>query len=244
MSDFKKFWKSGDLDKETEKTQVEKPGPSIHSDKWDRCVKEVTENGNADNAFSVCTAQLGEESFKSQYRHFSYAKGELTKARREVEKLGIGYAGPIPNSLLAGQDLEGPGQRETTEKSAVERPAAVRSDDLIEVNGKTYRVSVVNKQWVGARQRVTIFGIDIKTGMKTSFQYDGDDSVMLKNMTGKLFSTTANELYTIREEALKAESTETKEELAGQVKSIQIKRQKAEINTRKSFNNFWKTNKI
>lgn len=91
---------------------VEKPGPSIHTTKWDDCIRDVQTKDSKANAYAVCTAQLGEESFKSEHRHKGYIKSLIRKARLEVEeekreKMGIATAGPVPNSLLAGQDLEG-----------------------------------------------------------------------------------------------------------------------------------------
>jgi len=88
---------------------VQKPGESIHSEEWDACVREVQSKvGNAKaNAYAVCTAKLGDTAFKSQVRHLAYVKSEIKKARKEVEKMGIEAAGPIPNSELARQDLEG-----------------------------------------------------------------------------------------------------------------------------------------
>lgn len=80
--------------------QVQKPGTSIHSAEWDKCVKDA---GDAKNAYAVCTAQLGESSFKSQFKHMAYAKALLAKARKAM---GIGFGGGVPHSLLARQDLE------------------------------------------------------------------------------------------------------------------------------------------
>ncbi len=82
MKSFNEIWKG----------IIQKPGPSVHSEKWDRCVADVkAKNPNA-NAYAVCTAQLGEESFKSQ---------------EEIDKMGLEGAGSIPKSLLARQDLKG-----------------------------------------------------------------------------------------------------------------------------------------
>jgi hypothetical protein len=88
------------------KIMVEKPGESIHSEKWDDCIRDVQSKGEKVNAFAVCTAQLGQESFKSQYQHLAYTKSLVKKARTETQKMGIGFAGPVPTSLLADQDLE------------------------------------------------------------------------------------------------------------------------------------------
>ena len=106
---------------DTIEMELHKPGPAIHSEKWDQCVKDVKSKNSGANAFAVCTAQLGEESFKSEYRHLSYTKSLINKARKGM---GIGFAGPIPSSLLARQDLEG----EEKEKSNT-----VAGDKLVEL---------------------------------------------------------------------------------------------------------------
>jgi len=93
---------------ESEKSQeetVEKPGDATHSTKWDDCVKEAQAKNPKSNVYAICTAQLGEESFKSQYRHLASMRKEIREARKDVGTSG--FAGGIPNSLLADQDLEG-----------------------------------------------------------------------------------------------------------------------------------------
>ncbi len=92
MSKFTEQWKS----------TVEKPGASTHSEKWDRCVEHVKSNGNGANAYAVCTSMLGEESFKSIMTKEEYT----SKMDEYMRKLGISGAGPVPESLLADQDLE------------------------------------------------------------------------------------------------------------------------------------------
>lgn len=94
---------------ETKEKKVEKHGESIHTKEWDDCIRDVqSKDGNHKaNAYAVCTAKLGEQSFKSQYRHMAYIKSLVTKAVKEVHKMGIGAAGPVPSSLLARQDLQG-----------------------------------------------------------------------------------------------------------------------------------------
>jgi HK97 family phage prohead protease len=47
---------------------VNKPGEGTHSAKWDRCVEDVKRNNPSANAYAVCTAQLGEESFRGLER--------------------------------------------------------------------------------------------------------------------------------------------------------------------------------
>lgn len=84
--------------------KVEKPGTSIHTAKWDKCVADLKDKGNVDSPYAVCTAQLGEESFKSEFRGLAYTKSLINKAKKAM---GTGFAGPVPVSLLADQDLEG-----------------------------------------------------------------------------------------------------------------------------------------
>ena len=89
----------------------------IYSPEWNACVIDCQEKNSKTNAYAICTAQLSEKSFKKEYQHLSYTKSILKKAQREVEKMGTEAAGPIPNSLLARQDLEG-----EAEESEVEVP--------------------------------------------------------------------------------------------------------------------------
>ena len=116
---------------EAEKTQVQKPGPSIHSAKWDRCVAEVGKDPSV-NAYAVCTAQLGEESFKS-----NMTKSELSLAKAELMKaIDITQAGGIPKTLLAEQDLEGETKKteldETGKELDEEIKQAENSSDFVE----------------------------------------------------------------------------------------------------------------
>lgn len=84
----------------------QKPGESVHTAKWDKCVSEVKASSPDADPFAVCTAQLGEESFKSEHRHKAYIKAEIVKAQKKIGKFGVVNAGPVPNTLLARQDLE------------------------------------------------------------------------------------------------------------------------------------------
>ena len=87
--------------------QIEKPEGSVHSEKWDKCVADVKKDNPEANAYAVCTSQLGEASFKS---FDTMNKSQLDIVKSEVEnilKFGIENAGPIPNSKLSRQDLEG-----------------------------------------------------------------------------------------------------------------------------------------
>lgn len=86
------------------KRLVEKPGASVHSQKFDRCVEHVQSRGGAKNAYAICTAALGDAAFKSVSENDPSFVKELDVF---LHKLGIAGAGPVPNSLLARQDLEG-----------------------------------------------------------------------------------------------------------------------------------------
>jgi hypothetical protein len=103
MSKFKDFW--------AEKARVEKPGNTMHTAKWDRCIAHVKQNNPGADPYAVCTAMLGDESFKAMDE--AEFNGLIDKALENIEKdnfgiggIGIAAAGPIPRSLLARQDLE------------------------------------------------------------------------------------------------------------------------------------------
>lgn len=81
---------------------LQKPGGSTHTAKWDRCVAHVKSSNPDADPFAVCTAMLGDESFKAMdEQEFN---GLIDKA---LGQIGISAAGPIPHSKLARQDLEG-----------------------------------------------------------------------------------------------------------------------------------------
>src|SRR5579872_701926 len=101
MAKFKDIWKG----------LFEKPGASTHTAKWDRCVEHVKANGKGVNAYAVCTAMLGDESFKSIESDADF----MQKMDEYMTTLGIklkqksvdtSFAGATPKSLLARQDLE------------------------------------------------------------------------------------------------------------------------------------------
>lgn len=148
--------------------EVQKPGTSIHTAEWDRCVADVKAKGGA-NAYAVCTAQLGEESFKSEYRGLAYTKSELKKARKEVEKMGIEGAGTVPESLLARQDLEGEADRTEEEtgdgiamnaqKNAVDNNKLVKlKDEAKKADTKEQKEELVDriKQTQEKRQKAAL----------------------------------------------------------------------------------------
>lgn len=81
---------------------LQKPGGSAHTAKWDSCVAHVKESNPGADPYAVCTAMLGDESFKAMDE--SNFNAVIDKA---LGQIGISAAGPIPNSKLARQDLEG-----------------------------------------------------------------------------------------------------------------------------------------
>lgn len=104
MSRFQEMWKS--------RARVEKPGAATHSAKWDSCVAHVKSNNPGADAYAVCTAMLGDDTFKAMDE--TKFNAVLDKALEGIEKdsfgvgsFGIAAAGPIPHSKLSRQDLEG-----------------------------------------------------------------------------------------------------------------------------------------
>lgn len=59
-------------------------GKDIHSDKWKRCVEHVKEQGSAENAYAVCTEQLGQESFKSFAKSDTLSEDEIRQINMAV----------------------------------------------------------------------------------------------------------------------------------------------------------------
>lgn len=89
-----------------------------HTDRWDRCVEHVKGNSPGADPFAVCTAMLGDESFKAMEEPkfnemIDKALEQMGKDSFGIGGIGISAAGPIPESKLARQDLEG----STTKKS-------------------------------------------------------------------------------------------------------------------------------
>jgi len=123
MSKFQDLWKKTagrvaavDTDGYEETDPMAK---EAHTAKWDRCVEHVKSSSPGADPFAVCTAMLGDESLKAMDE--ARFNGLIDKALEEMAKdnfgvgsFGISGAGPIPRSLLAGQDLES----SSTKKSA------------------------------------------------------------------------------------------------------------------------------
>ena len=111
MSRFSQYWKDRavDTDEYEETDPMAKVG---HSAKWDRCVEHVQATNPGADSYAVCTAMLGDESFKAMDEQKFNAL--IDKALENMEKdsfgvgsFGIAGAGPIPESKLSRQDLEG-----------------------------------------------------------------------------------------------------------------------------------------
>lgn len=116
---------------------LQKPGGSTHTAKWDRCVSHVKSNNPDADPFAVCTAMLGDESFKAMDE--AKFNAVIDKALEGLQKdnfgiggVGIAAAGPIPRSLLARQDLEG----STSKKSMANFTAASELISRIKSNQK------------------------------------------------------------------------------------------------------------
>lgn len=70
---------------------------------FDRCVLEVQGKGGVEDAYAVCTAAMKSESLKSMSHDDPRFSKEVEQFMRT---LGISGAGPLPQSLMARQDLE------------------------------------------------------------------------------------------------------------------------------------------
>lgn len=219
-------------DMETEnqyKSIVEKPGNSIHSAKWDRCIEHVKESGSGKNAYAVCTAMMGEESFKSIEDDATFmAKMDeymtTLGIKMKQKSVGTDFAGKVPSSLLARQDLE-------TTKSC------------------TFAIWYYDKC---GNRLCAVFNnaIDseafIRDLMSMGYQ-EKDIAIMTKGVveqTGKK----------LKDEAEKAKDADTKTEVKSvidTIKEVQLRRQTATIQARdkavgkdrKSFKDVWNSNK-
>ncbi len=195
---------------------VEKPGSAIHTDKWDRCVEQVESQSEGVSAYAVCTAMLGDASFKSMDDETFDEKIKMY-----MQKLGIQGAGPVPNSLLAAQDLE-------------------RTTKSIEKTGDLQNFAVWYYDESGAR-KCAVFGnytdANAYAGIVDAMGYKD-----IKIMKGTV-EETKKDLIEAAESAEDAYGSE-KTDLIGRIKNIQVKRQGAIINQRgpeaeKSFKQKW-----
>lgn len=210
MSKFKNYWKG----------TVEKPGASTHTEKWDRCVEHVKANGNGANAYAVCTSMLGEESFKS----IETPEEFMASMDEYMRKLGISGAGPIPNSLMARQDLEG------TEK-------------FRKAEG-TFAVWYYDKS--GAKKCAVFPAMADADAYCRLIENLGYRKIEI--LVKDRFSDAGKRLSEATEEADDVETVQEKNSLAERIKSAQISRQKASISARakegdavgKTFKNAWR----
>lgn len=69
--------------------------------RMEKCVSYVSDKAGVVKAYGVCTAILADDTYKSMDESAFLKEVDLF-----LQKLGIAGAGPIPNSLLARQDLE------------------------------------------------------------------------------------------------------------------------------------------
>ena len=59
------------------------PGPrSVHTAKWDDCVKHVKEKGTAADPYAVCTAAMGEMAIRKPHRRTANPLPKVTSVRR------------------------------------------------------------------------------------------------------------------------------------------------------------------
>ncbi len=218
MSKFTEFFKSMNL--------VEKPGNSTHSAKWDRCIEEVKASGKGKNAYAICTAAMGDESFKSM--------DDSTfdeKIKTYLHKLGIAGAGPIPNSLLSKQDLVGP----KIDITRLDREWFVNSEKSQDINN--FAVWYYDSE--GAR-KCAVFGssVDAEAYARIVEALGYKDVSIMKGQV----EVTDKKLEEAQKEAEEAENKKEVKSITERIKNIQLKRQKAILNIRgltKSFKQKW-----
>ncbi len=100
------------MTKSISKGLVEKP------EKFDRCVESVKQNNPGANSYAVCNAMLSDKSFSQMEE-----KSLFSLIGKALGQIGITAGGPIPNSLLARQDLEDD-EEETHKSTAIQSLAA------------------------------------------------------------------------------------------------------------------------
>lgn len=207
------------------KTLVEKSGESTHTSKWDRCVEHVGQQGGA-NAYAVCTAALGEAAFKSME---AGDPNFLKEVDIFLGKLGISGAGPVPSSLLAGQDLEGSTRKSTFSKAATKCW-------VVRCNGADSRF-YDKKEAMECLETVRASG---------TYAVLVEETVMSETEKGAI-ETTGKQLDRAVDAAKKADTPKETETLVDRIKNIQIRRQKAttiarerEETTGKTFKQVWK----
>lgn len=63
-------------------TRAHNPGRSVHTAKWDDCVKHVKEKGTAADPYAVCTAAMGEMAIRKPHRRTANPLPKVTSVRR------------------------------------------------------------------------------------------------------------------------------------------------------------------
>lgn len=248
---------------------VEKPGNSTHTAAWDRCVEHVKNEKGSKNAYAICTAAMGNESFKS----ISADDPDFIKeVDLFMEKLGIAGAGPVPNSLLSRQDLE----RETVKfskhirhegdkwnlysrktgkliSSHSTREGAVKQEEAIEANKVQKDGSASFSVWYSdddGNNKCEVYNnmIDAEAsadqlkelGYKNVYIHSSQD----ETEKGRVEST-GKQLNNAVRAAKQVDDSEDAETIADRIKNIQLRRQKATIAARskesvgKSFKDVW-----
>lgn len=173
------------------------------------------------------------------------------------KNLNTAAAGPVPNSLLARQDLDD----DTTEKAMCPgcglepgiylvrfdgvNHIVVKSEDACSSCGNDMIKSTeTNKIDAQIKDQQQLMANAKRIGdfeMVSEHQERIEQLQAKKNeMTKGAIEQTGKKLDIIEQKAQDADTTETKDELVDKLKSTQLKRQKAIINARKSMNTSFK----
>lgn len=262
MSKFAELWKNNNVEKnfemmdgvkdivdamdygmlEEKAEEVEKPGNSIHSEKWDACVRDVKTQRVDVDAYAVCTAQLGEASFKSIE---NMSKAELKIAMGELKKaIDIEDAGPIPYSLLARQDMKNRARllpkkenKENKEFSENKQEKTKLIDDgrpVPATNEEAMDIAIDMVENYADYVAIVACLVD-KHGVDQKIASEIVRILMTQDREiGKgVIESTGKKLEDLTEEAHEASNEEEKNALVENIKNIQVKRQKAFITQRK-----------
>lgn len=257
MSKFADLWKK--------KNVVEKPGDATHTAKWDRCVEHVKANGSGANAYAVCTAMMDGESFKTtetdeefKSRVDGYIKrlnitsglpSKVVDTTASEKNVDTSFAGAVPNSLLARQDLE-------TTKTAIVKDGSDH-ELTIEIHNGTEKMAkavfegckIADIVAAESYKNVTVFvtpemqdANGKRIGCHIVLGQDGSPQVFFSlkdahNFIDSVFGKgqveeTGKELIEMAETA-KDEGEEAQSDLVGNITRVQEKRQKATLTARK-----------
>lgn len=205
------------------KSMFEKPGDATHSAKWDRCVEHVKANGNGTNAYAVCTSMLGEESLKAMNDDEF-----MMEVSNFMEKLGISGAGPVPNSLLARQDLEGDVTKSRKSMATKNKGATEKATGDSMYNQMISNARIMARNGMGAEDVAK--KLWAAAGGKTNF---AEVRSVIYEVFGKgQVEETGKELVEAKKDAKEVETKSERNELVENIKNIQERRQKATIQAR------------